>query len=186
MPRMSSSTLAVGVGAALLLGLAACTPTLNWRELRLPPTSALALLPCKPDQVKRSVPLGGEPTELTVAGCETGGATFAVMVAKLPPGRLPDPLLAGWQQATLANMRAGEPVARQPFHPSHALPLAHAQRVAASGQRADGQAVSAEAVWTARAAPGGGVELLHAVFYAPQSRPEVAEAFFAGIKWSSP
>ena len=110
--------LLVWAGGALLAALVACSPALDWRLARLEAPAAELLLPCKPDQVERSVPLGGEPTELTVAGCETGGATFAVMVAKLPPGRLPDPLLAGWQQATLANMRAGEPVARQPFHPS--------------------------------------------------------------------
>ena len=28
-------------------------------------------------------PLGGVPTELTVAGCDTGGATFALMAAPL-------------------------------------------------------------------------------------------------------
>ena len=32
----------------LLSGLLACTPTLNWREVAAAPTSAHALLPCKP------------------------------------------------------------------------------------------------------------------------------------------
>ena len=168
---------------AAVAALAACTPSLNWRELRLAPTTAIALLPCKPDHAERSVPLGGEPTELVVAGCATGGATFALMAARLPAGRDADAVLAGWQQATLANMRATDTPERQVFHPPNALPLAHAQRIVAQGQRADGRAVTAQAVWSARAAAGGGTELLHAVVYAPQADPAVADAFFAGIKW---
>ena len=149
----------------------------------MPPTTAVALLPCKPDRAERSVPLGGEPTPLSVQGCETGGATFALMAAKVPAGRAPDELLAGWQQATLANMQASGTPERQPFHPARGLPLAHAQRVVAQGRQADGRAVTAQAVWTARAAEGGGTELLHAVMYAERPQPAVADAFFEGIKW---
>jgi hypothetical protein len=173
----------LALGAAVALGAAACTPSLNWRELRLAPTTAVALLPCKPERAERTVPLGGEPTLLVVHGCDAAGATFALMTARLPPGRLPDELLAGWQQATLANMQAeGEP-ARQPFHPPKGMPLPHAQRVVAQGRRGDGRAVAAQAVWTARAAEEGGTELLHAVMYAAQPQPAVADAFFEGIRW---
>jgi len=59
--------------APALIALAACTPALNWREVPLPPTSAVALLPCKPDHAERTVPLGGAPTVLSVTGCEAGG-----------------------------------------------------------------------------------------------------------------
>ncbi|MBP9954797.1 MAG: hypothetical protein KBF22_10020, partial [Ottowia sp.] len=169
--------------AAVALAAAACTPSLNWREVRLAPTTAVALLPCKPDRAERSVPLGGEPTTLAVSGCEAGGATFALMAAKVPAGRAPDELLAGWQQATLANMRVSGTPARQPFHPPKGLPLAHAQRVVAQGQQADGRSVTAQAVWTARTAGDGGTELVHAVMYAERPQPAVADAFFEGIKW---
>ncbi len=179
-PMSAFPLVAAVLGAALL---AACTPQLNWRELRLAPTSAVALLPCKPDHAERSVPLGGEPTTLVVNGCDAGGATFALMSTKVVAGRAPDELLAGWQQATLTNMRATSEPQRQPFHPPNGLPLAHAQRLVAQGQQADGRAVVAQAVWSARAAEGGGTELLHAVMYAPAAQPEVADAFFAGIKW---
>ena len=171
------------VVAEVALAAAACTPSLNWREVRLASTTAVALLPCKPDRAERSVPLGGEPTTLAVSGCEAGGATFALMAAKVPAGRAPDELLAGWQQATLANMRVSGTPARQPFHPPKGLPLAHAQRVVAQGQQADGRSVTAQAVWTARTAGDGGTELVHAVMYAERPQPAVADAFFEGIKW---
>ncbi len=178
---MSRISCAAPLLAALLL--AACTPALNWRELRLPPTTALALLPCKPDHTERSVPLGGVPTKLVVDGCEAGGATFALMVAQLPAGQAPDEVLAGWQQATLTNMHASGTTERQPFRPARGLPLVHAQRLSAQGQQADGKPIAAQAVWTARAAEGGGTELLHAVIYASKLQPEVTQTFFDGIRW---
>ena len=114
-------TLAAALAA---LGLTACTPSLNWRQVSLAPSSAIALLPCKPDRTTRSVPLGGVPTELTVAGCDTGGATFALMAATLPAGRAADEVLAGWQQATLAHMKASGTPPRVPFSPPGAAPRA--------------------------------------------------------------
>ena len=167
----------------LAAGLAACTPALNWREVRLEPITAAALLPCKPDRATRRVPLGGVPTDLAVAGCEAAGATFAVMAARVPAGRAPDELLAGWPQATLANMHASGTPQKQAFRPPHGLPLAHAQRLVAEGQGANGGVVHAQAVWTARAAEGGGTELLHAVMYAARPQPAVADTFFEGIRW---
>lgn len=169
--------------APALIALAACTPALNWREVPLPPTSAVALLPCKPDHAERTVPLGGAPTVLSVTGCEAGGATFAVMVAKLPAGRAPDEVLAGWQQATLAHMRASGTPERRPFTPPGSSALAHAQRVVAQGQGPDGRPVMAQAAWTARPGAGGATELLHAVVYAERLKPEAADAFFEAIRW---
>ncbi|MEZ5606483.1 MAG: hypothetical protein R3E52_05020 [Burkholderiaceae bacterium] len=168
--------------ATLLLG---CSPALNWREVGLPGSSAHALLPCKPERATRSVPLGGVPTELAVAGCDAAGATFAVMTASVPAGQPPDAVLAGWQQATLANMQAAAAqVQRSDFRPPGGLPLPHAQRIVAQGRRGDGRAVTAQAVWSARAAPeGGGVELLHAVMYAEHANPAAADAFFGGLGW---
>ena len=165
------------------LALSACTPSLNWRELPVSPTGAHALLPCKPDHAERSVPLGGQPTDLAVMGCEAGGATFAVMATRVAAGRMPDELLAGWEQATLSNMQATGETTRQPFQPAGGLPLAHAQRIVAHGQGPNGRPVHAQAVWTARAGEGGGSELVHAVMYSERPQPEVADAFFAGLKW---
>ena len=169
------------LGPALLA--AACTPALNWRQVSLPPASASLLLPCKPDRTTRSVPLGGVPTELAVAGCEAGGATFALMAATLPAGRAADDLLAGWQQATLAHMHASGTPQREPFTPRGASALPHAQRLQAQGRAPDGRPVVAHAAWAARALPGGGAELLHAVVYAERAQPAAAAAFFEGIQW---
>lgn len=163
-----------------LLG-AACSPALNWRETRWPDVSLVTLLPCDPDHAKRSVPLGGVPTELRMAGCEAAGATFAVMLSEVPAAEAAS-LLAGWRKATLANMQAQD-IGEQAFLPRGALAVPESVRVTARGQRSDGSPVTAQAVWAARIRPdGSGVQLVHAVMYSERPMPEAAEIFFGGIK----
>jgi hypothetical protein len=69
---------ASAVGMAALGLLPACTPTMNWRDVRFDNSPVAALLPCKPDRATRSIALGGVALELVMAGCEAGGAMFTV------------------------------------------------------------------------------------------------------------
>lgn len=171
-------------GVVLALAASACTPALNWRAVTLPGSSASALLPCKADRTTRSVPLGGAETELAMLGCRGAGMTFAIMAARLPDAGRANEVLAGWQQATLANMQAdAASVERADYRPAGGLALPHAQRLSALGRAADGTAVVAQAVWSARATDDGGAELLHAVVYAERPQPDAADAFFDGIHW---
>jgi len=54
---------------AAVLVLAACSPELNWREVRADPTALTVLLPCKPDRGTRTVPLAGRDTPLNRLRC---------------------------------------------------------------------------------------------------------------------
>ena len=165
------------VVAAFLLSLAACTPTFNWREVRVEPTQLRAMLPCKPDKASRTVPMAGRDTELQVLGCDTGGATFAVL-----SGDIVDPLkdgqvLAQWRAATLANMRGTGPEGR-PFLPAGAMALPQSLRVSASGRRADGSKVESQAAYFAR-----GSRVFQAVVYADKVPAEAVETFFSGLRF---
>lgn len=166
------------LSAALLLGAwaVACSPTFNWREVRTEAAPLKAMLPCKPDQATRQVPMAGRQVALQVLGCDTGGATFALLVADLgQPGRSGE-VLAQWEQATLANMRAaGAQTAA--FVPPGALGLPQSRRVSATGQRADGSPVQSQAAYFAR-----GTQVFQAVIYAGEIKPEWADAFFQGLR----
>jgi hypothetical protein len=77
---------------ALLIGCAiyalqACTPAFNWREVTFEGLPVTALLPCKPDRGTRTVLLAGAQRTMTMAGCETGGATFTVAVVQVDDGK---------------------------------------------------------------------------------------------------
>ncbi len=163
--------------AAALLGLAACSPTFNWREVRAEPAPLKAMLPCKPDKGSRPVPMAGRQVELQVLGCETGGATFALLHGDIGDPARTGEVLAQWKTATLANMRSVS-AQQTPFLPAGALALPQSVQVVASGQRADGSAVESHAAYFAR-----GSRVFQAVIYADRLSPEAAETFFSGLKF---
>ncbi len=157
--------------------LAACNPTLNWREVRAEPTTLAVLLPCKPDRGSRSVPFAGRDTVLSMLGCDAGGATFAVAFAEIPEPAAAPEILAQWRAATLANMR-GRASAEQTLQVKAAAGVVSAQRVLADGLRANGKAVQSQAVYFAR-----GRHVFQVVIYADTLGPDAAETFFSGLKF---
>jgi hypothetical protein len=165
--------------AAVLLGAAAvgCSPTFNWREVRAGPAPLHALLPCKPEQDARRVPMAGREVELAVLGCDTGGATFAILFADLGDAGRSAEALAQWNRASLANLRTTQGATR-PFVPAGALPLPTSVRVSAQGQRANGSSVRSEAAYFAR-----GTHVYQAVVYADEPKPEWVQPFFEGLKF---
>jgi hypothetical protein len=166
--------------AAVLLGaaaLAACSPTFNWREVRVAPTALHAMLPCKPDKAERQAPLAGKDVSLEVLGCETGGATFAILHADLGQAGLAAEALAQWRTATDANLRATASIA-SPFRPAGALALPQSLQVQASGQRANGTAVEGRSAYFAH-----GSQVFQAVIYADRIQPEFSDPFFAGLRF---
>ncbi|WP_427914393.1 hypothetical protein ACPWT1_05525 [Ramlibacter sp. MMS24-I3-19] len=165
--------------AVLLLALAAvaCSPTFNWREVRVESTSLKAMLPCKPDRGMRRVAMGTAQVELSGIGCDTGGATFAVLHAELDDPARADEVLVQWNRATLANLH-GSATGTRPFALPGATPLAAAQRVSMAGQRPDGTRVRGEAAYFAH-----GNQVFQAVVYAADPRPDWLQPFFDGLKF---
>ena len=164
----------------LLLVLGACQPALNWRESGNDASPLTALLPCKPDKATREVPMAGQTVTLDMLGCDAAGATFAVSHARLPDPMQAGPALAGWRAAVLANMQATE-VVETPFTLTGSLGLPQAVRLRAQGRRADGDTVTAQAVWFARV-DRGAADVFHAVVYADRPDDGVANTFFDGLR----
>jgi hypothetical protein len=168
----------LGATVLLVAGLAAgCSPTFNWRQVRVEPTSLTAMLPCKPDKATREVPMAGRKVELTALSCEAGGATFAILFADIgEPARLGE-VLAQWKRATLANMRSSGGQ-ETPFRPPGALALPQSLQMVATGQRPDGSKVESHAAYFAH-----GSHVFQAVIYAGELRPEGADGFFPGLRF---
>ncbi len=167
------------VALTALLFAFGCSPKLNWRDVQAGSSGLTLLLPCKPDQGDKIVPLGGKPTKMTMLGCDAAGATFAVAVADLgDAANVPD-VLTQWQGITLTNMKAvpantqSRPL-RVPgaaFGPAPVL-------VVAQGQRPDGSAVSGWAAYFAK-----GSHVVQVVMYASAIEPIAAEIYFASLKF---
>ena len=81
MPRFRLTFAPISLVAASLIGLAACNPTFNWRDVRPEGTALSLLLPCKPDMAEKKVLLGERPVAMRLLGCDVGDTTFAIAVA---------------------------------------------------------------------------------------------------------
>ncbi|MFN4361756.1 MAG: hypothetical protein ACK4F4_13645 [Hylemonella sp.] len=160
----------------LTLALAACSPSLNWREVRLGGGDLKALLPCKPDQATRRQSLAGYDVDLTMLGCEAGGGLYAISVVELATPMQAHPVQAQWQTNLLATLQA-QGAQRQPFAIRGAQAQPEAVRLQAVGRNAEGRALTVQAVWFTR-----GNRLYHAALYAERLTPEMSEPFFAGME----
>ena len=158
------------------LALTACSPALNWREVRLEPSALVAMLPCKPDQRTRSVTLAGQNLSMHMMGCEADSATFAVSYADLPDATQAAAVQAQWQTAMLGNMRATQNL-QSPLNIKGVVGATGAVQLQAQGTQPDGRAVVAQGVWFIR-----GAQVFHAVMYAAKRNPEAADAFFTGFR----
>lgn len=133
---------------ALLPCFAACTPALNWREVRLD-GGAVALFPCKPQHQTRQLALAGQPVALTLHACEAAGLRFAVAQADVQsPARVED-ALAALAAAQARNLQTTLP-SGQPAQVPGMTPNTQARRYALSGRRPDGSDVQAQLLLFAR------------------------------------
>jgi len=174
---------ALAVGACAML--AACSPELNWREVRL--GGLAALLPCKPDAARRTVPLGTQDVAMDMLGCEAKGALFAVSHVRLDGRQAVDAARAQWRQQALASLQTRS-VQELPFHlappgggqrasqATQVLAGSSTEWVAAQGTRPDGSPIEARLLWLAQ-----GEDLYHVAMYADQVSDEVVEMLFSGL-----
>ena len=154
---------------ALLLLITACTPTLNWRDVRLESADGSTLkaaLPCKPDAATRKQQLAEILVDLSMMGCAANDVTFTL--SRIP---LVDPLsapkvLAAWQAAAVANVKA-VPSPTTPVTVSGAGAWPPAARVTLTGA-----ATLAQMQWFAKQSSTG-LTLYQAAVYGKQPQSDV-------------
>ena len=178
-PRWLVRTVWVLFALLLLLVASGCSPKLNWRDVQPGNSGLKLLLPCKPDQGDKIVPLGGRPTKMTMVGCDAGGATFAVALADLGDApNLPE-VLAQWQALTLDNMKATPATTQsRPLRVPGASEQPAPVLVVAQGQRPDGSAVNGWAAYFSK-----GSQVVQVVMYASAIEPVAAEIYFSSLKF---
>ena len=165
---------------ATLVGLSACSPSLNWRTVAV--EQLVALLPCKPDHAQRQVELGGVPRTLSMWGCEAGGALFAVSHVRVDVPSSSVAVITAWQLAALRNVNSGgaAPPNELPFKvptPADQTALAGIL-LGVSGKRPDGQAVQAQLAWFSR-----GADVYHLAVFGPKLTPTLVDTFFTELRW---
>lgn len=175
--------LSIFVSSSALLLLLACTPALNWRDVRFESANGSTLkaeLPCKPDAATRQQQLGGMQVELSMMGCVVDGSTFTLSrIPVLDPLTAPK-LLAAWQAAAVANVQAGlTPTTAAAISGASAWPPA--ARVTLLGT-----ATQAQIIWFAKQTSAGSTStefmLYQAAMYGKQPSHEAATTFFESLR----
>jgi len=156
--------------------LTACSPALNWREVRIGDAGVKAMLPCKPDHAQRKVALAGRSFEMEMLGCESGAALFAISRVNVESTGALQEVQASWQASSLAAMRA-EGSQGQAHQLKHAAKEPAPLRLAAQGSRPDGRPIALQALWFAQ-----GHYLYHAAVYAEKISVEMSGPFFSGLE----
>lgn len=164
--------------AWLALSLAACAPSLDWREVRPEGSAAAVLLPCKPSVMAREVRLAGGPVRLLLHACSAGGQTWALAAADMADPRRVAPALDELRAAALANLGAATstPLA---LNVPGATPNVSSLRVQADGRLPDGAAVREQvAVFT------HGTWVFQATVLGAQLPADGVDTFFGSLRVS--
>ena len=148
--------------------LAACQPTLNWREVKPVGSGAVALFPCKPEAEQRSAQAG--QGAMGLAQCEAGGGRFSLSWADMPDPTQAGPALKAMPQALATKLG-------QPLPPAQALQVPGMTPLpeAAEYRLAGAAGVTHVAVF----AHGGRV--YQALMTLPQDDPAAWDSFRAGL-----
>ena len=102
---LKTSRLRASAALFVLLALSACSPALNWREVRGGDAPYTVLLPAKPASHARPVELGGVKTSLQMTAAEADDMNFAIASAAIEDESQRKAALAFMQQAMVQNIR---------------------------------------------------------------------------------
>ncbi|MCF8148265.1 MAG: hypothetical protein K9J50_06860 [Sulfuritalea sp.] len=157
----------------MALGLASCTPALNWRAVSV--AGVATWLPCKPDRAQRQLDIGGQTIQMEMAGCEAQGVMYALSHARVPKASESEAVAAAWQSASLKQMQAGMPQ-HTVFHTRGENQI-QGRFFKATGARSNGEVLKAQLVWVIK-----GDEIFHLAMYAATMTAEQADPFFSEVK----
>ena len=142
---MSRATLGVLTALMALALLPACSPAIDWREMRPEGAHLRLAMPCRPASHQRSVPLAGAPVQMTLLACQLDSGTFALGFADMgDPTRVAPALLALVESARV-NVQ-GQSMTLNPAQVPGMTPQPAAQQWRVSGNLPDGRAVVSHGV----------------------------------------
>jgi hypothetical protein len=162
---------------ALACAAIACTPVLDWRDVRPEGSGLAAQFPCKPASLARQLALAGVRVEMTLYACSASGVTYAVAFADIDQPQLVGRALGELARAAARNIGAQGPPALLPLRVDGATPNAFAGRQALAGQLGDGQRVEEQVAVFAR-----GTRIYQATMVGPRLEIESVDAFFGALR----
>jgi len=156
--------------------LAACSPALDWREVRPDGGVLTAWLPCKPQRRVREIDLAGGRVSMEMLGCRAQGSTWGLTSADVGDTARVEPALAALRTARAANL-GGEETSATPS----AVPAGPASRPAlalrVAGRNAAGEAVVERSLLFA-----AGTRVFHVAVIGIEPSAEALDSFFGQLR----
>jgi hypothetical protein len=159
------------------LALAACTPALNWRELRPEGSQARLMLPCKPASHERRVAIAGEMTLMSMFACSAGDTVYALSFADVKDPARVGAALDELGRAAQSNLQSPGGVASEPANVSGMTPHAQAAQWRLSGRLPDGRAVQEQVVLFSH-----GTRVYQATMLGAALDAEARDTFFGALR----
>ncbi|WP_295642172.1 hypothetical protein [uncultured Methylibium sp.] len=161
---------------AVLLLAGACSPTLDWREVRPAGAGVSAMFPCKPERQERPISLAGATVSLQMLVCSAGGVTWGLGTAEVSDPARVAAALAALRASRLDNL-GGRELEVQALALAGMTPNPQAVRLRIAGRRPDGSEILEQAWLFAR-----GTRVFHVAALGGAPSDEALGAFFGGLK----
>jgi hypothetical protein len=159
-----------------VLGLAACSPALNWREVRPAGSALAAMFPCRPEHMVRSLGLGGAKVAMHLSACTVEGATYGVAYVEFPDSSYVAPAIEQMRAAAEANI-GGHAIDPEAMKVAGMTPNPLAERWRLQGLGADEVPVQEQVGFFSR-----GRQVYQATVVGPKVNAEAVDTFFTGLK----
>jgi hypothetical protein len=160
------------------LALAACTPALNWREVRPEGSQVRSMFPCKPASQARRVAMAGRTLEMSMWACSVDETVYALSFADVKdPARVGAALdeLGRAAQSNLQSRDGG--AASQPAAVVGMTPHPQSAQWRLSGRLPDGRDVQERALLFSH-----GTQVYQATMLGARLDAEAQETFFGALR----
>jgi hypothetical protein len=158
-----------------VLALGACSPAMDWRQVRPDGLGIEASFPCRPASHARSVELAGQAVTMTMYACSAQMITFGLASADLADVRRVDGALAELAASASRNIGAVD-AEGLPIVVPGMTPQARAMRFRLGGRLPDGRAIVEHAAVFAH-----GSRVFQATILGSADAATV-DTFFSGLK----
>jgi hypothetical protein len=167
---------AYGLAAGVLATAAACSPSLDWREVRPQGTAVNVLLPCKPKRSARMVALAGRPVRMSMLACTAEQWTWALAAADVGEPAQVGPALLALREGALANVQ-GQVLASQAAVVQGATPHDAGAALRIKGRRPDGAEANVRLVVFSH-----GTQVFQATVIGSRPPAAAADPFFDSLR----
>jgi hypothetical protein len=161
--------------AVFLATLVACSPALDWRDVRPQDSGVAMLFPCRPDRLERAIRIAAVELRMQMVSCNAAGTTFSLTYVDAALAAQVEPLLAELRARAAANV--GGAVVVRPFSVPGATPNEQSAALRIEGRLPDGRHVTEHAAFFVR-----GLRLYQATAIGESVSAEAVETFFGAVK----